>query len=340
MKKILVTGAGGYIGSTLVPLLLGSGYSVRAVDRFFFGEDKLQKHPNLEIIREDTRTLNIKNFEGVFAVIDLVAISNDPSGELFKKATFEINRDSRVRTAILAKQYGVSRYILPSSCSIYGFTDQEVISDEESPTNPLTNYAKANEQAEKGILPLHDEHFIVTVLRQSTVYGYSPRMRFDLAINGMTHGAWKTRKLPLMRNGKQWRPMVHVTDTARAQIFMLDAPAMKINGQIFNVGSEANNYQLGDLAKSVARAVGVDVSIEWYGDPDHRSYRVNFKKIENLGYKAEKVAEDGVQEIIERLELGELAMTDETITLQWYKNLVYWNKKLKELQINREVFEL
>ena len=340
MKKILVTGAGGYIGSTLVPLLLRSGYSVRAVDRFFFGEDKLQKHPNLEIIREDTRSLNIKNFDSVFAVIDLVAISNDPSGELFEKATFEINRDSRVRTAKLAKQCGVSRYVLPSSCSIYGFTNPDVISDEESQTNPLTNYAKANEQAEHGILPLHDDNFIVTVLRQSTVYGYSPRMRFDLAINGMTHGAWKTRKLPLMRDGKQWRPMVHVSDTARAQMFMLDAPAKEINGQIFNIGSEINNYQLGDLAESVAHAVGADVSIEWYGNPDHRSYRVNFEKIENLGYKAEKVAEDGVREIIERLERCELAMTDETITLQWYKNLVYWNKKLKDLKINGGVFEL
>jgi nucleoside-diphosphate-sugar epimerase len=165
-------------------------------------------------------------------------------------------------------------------------------------------------------------------------------MRFDLAINGMTHGAWKTRKLPLMRDGKQWRPMVHVSDTARAQMFMLDAPAKKINGQIFNVGSDANNYQLGDLAGSVARTIGSDVSIEWYGDPDYRSYRVSFQKIEKLGYRAEKVAEHGVREIIQKLECGELDMTDETITLQWYKNLVYWNKKLKDLQINGEVFEL
>ena len=133
---------------------------------------------------------------------------------------------------------------------------------------------------------------------------------------------------------------MHVSDTARAQMFMLDAPAKKINGQIFNVGSDANNYQLGDLAESVARAVGADVSIEWYGDPDHRSYRVSFEKIENLGYKAEKVAKDGVREIVAKLARGELAMTDETITLQWYKNLVYWNKKLQDLKISGEVFEL
>jgi len=133
---------------------------------------------------------------------------------------------------------------------------------------------------------------------------------------------------------------VHVSDTARAQMFMLDAPAKKINGQIFNVGSDVNNYQLGELAENVARAIGSDVSIEWYGDPDHRSYRVSFQKIEKLGYKAEKVVEHGVREIIQKLECGELDLTDETITLQWYKNLVYWNKKLKDLKISGEVFEL
>lgn len=340
MKKILVTGAGGYIGSTLVPLLLNNGYKVRAVDRFFFGEDKLPEHPNLEIIREDTRSLRPEIFNGIYGVIDLVAISNDPSGELFKKATFEINRDGRIRTAKIAKEHGVSRYILPSSCSIYGFTDPGIISDEKSPTNPLTNYAKANEEAEIGILPLHDENFTVTILRQSTVYGYSSRMRFDLAINGMTHGAWKTRRLPLMRDGKQWRPMVHVSDTAKAQMFMLKAPAKDINGHIFNVGSEKNNYQLGSLAQCVASVVGADVSVEWYGDPDHRSYRVSFDKIEKLGFKAEKVAEDGVIEILEKLEQGTLKLTDKTITLQWYKNLVYWNDKLKNIRLNNEIFDL
>lgn len=172
-------------------------------------------------------------FKGVDFVIDLVAVSNDPSGERFNEATWQINYQSRVRTAKLAKEYGVKRYILPSSCSIYGF--QEQIVDESSLTNPLTTYAKANEKAEQDILPLADRNFVVIVVRQATVFGYSPRMRFDLAINGMTYGAWKTGRLPLMRDGSQYRPFVHVEDTSEAMIELLEfSDTEKINDQIFN----------------------------------------------------------------------------------------------------------
>ena len=255
MSRVLVTGAGGYIGTTVVPALLQAGHSVRAVDRFFFGQFLPVDNPKLQIVQDDCRKLEIGHFNDIDYVIDLVAISNDPSGELFQKATWEINCDSRVRTAGLAKKVGCRRYILPSSCSIYGFQPHDVIVSEKSPTNPLTTYAKANEAAEKGVLPLADDQFSVIVLRQSTVYGYSPRMRFDLAINGMTYGAWKTGKLPLMRDGSQWRPMVHVKDVAAAMNFMLEAPSKSINGQIFNIGSSKNNYQIGELGRIVARTV-------------------------------------------------------------------------------------
>ncbi len=251
MKTILVTGAGGYIGTTLVPKLLTKGFKVTAVDRFFFGEELVKEHPNLNLIKDDSRRITKKIFKGIDAVIDLVAISNDPSGELFGDVTYEINRDSRIRTARMAKDSGVKRYILPSSCSIYGYQNEGFIANENSQTNPLTTYAKANLEAEKGVLPLSDNNFVVIVLRQSTVYGYSARMRFDLAINGMTYGAWSTRKLPLMRDGNQWRPMVHVSDTADAQIFMLTANQKLVNGEIFNVGSEENNYQLKDLSEKL-----------------------------------------------------------------------------------------
>ena len=320
-QTVLVTGAGGYIGTTLVPMLLENGYNVRAIDRFFFGRDLLPEHPSLECIQEDVRKLTPEHFENVDFVIDLVAISNDPSGELFQDATYAINRDARIATAQMAKEAGVKRYVLPSSCSIYGFQEPEVICDETFATNPLTTYAKANEEAEHGVLPLADDNFVVVVLRQSTVYGYSPRMRFDLAINGMTFGAWKTGKLPLLRDGTQWRPMVHVSDTAAAQMFMLTAEASKVNGQLFNVGSDENNYQLKPLAEEVAETLPNDVEIEWYGDPDHRSYRVNFDKIEALGWKAGKVARDGALEIHAELEKGTLDKTPKTITLEWYKTI-------------------
>ena len=336
METVLVTGAGGYIGSILVPKLLKKGYKVKAVDRYFFGKEKLPQNKNLEIIKEDTRKLNEKIFEDVDYVIDLVAISNDPSGELFNKATWQINYKSRVRTANIAKKKGVKRYILPSSCSIYGF--QEDIVDETSPTNPLTTYAKANEKAEQGVLPLADNDFVVTVIRQSTVFGYSPRMRFDLAINGMTYGAWKTGKLPLMRDGSQYRPMVHVQDTTDVMILLLTAEKEKINGEIFNVGGDNLNYQIGKLgdivAKTIENETGKKVEIEWYGDPDHRSYRVSFKKIrERLGWTPKWDAEAGVKEIINKLENGEIDKTTETITLNWYKELEKWFNIIEELKM-------
>ena len=333
MNRILVTGAGGYIGTTLVPLLLDEGYSVRAIDRFFFGRGLLPEHPRLEIVTEDTRKLALEHFEGVDAVIDLAAISNDPSGELFRDATLEINRDSRVRAARLAREAGARRYVLPSSCSIYGFQANGVVADEASPTNPLTTYARANEMAEKGVLPLADETYCVVVLRQATVYGLAPRMRFDLAINGMTFGAWKTGRLPLMRDGTQWRPMVHVRDTARAQMFMLAADPAKVNGQIFNVGSDGNTYQIGPLGRLVAGYVPKEVEVEWYGDPDERSYRVAFDKIEALGYRTERTAADGVAEICEALEAGSVDKTVRTITLDWYRELARWHRTIREVEM-------
>tara|TARA_B100000927_G_scaffold289506_1_gene286259 strand:- start:636 stop:1652 length:1017 start_codon:yes stop_codon:yes gene_type:complete len=328
--KVLVTGGGGYIGTTLVPMLLDEGHNVTVIDRFFFGKEKIKIHKNLELITDDSRLLKEDYFEGIDAVIDLVAISNDPSGETFKNETFEINHISRVRTAQIAKKMGVKKYILPSTCSIYGFQDQNTIADENTKTNPLTTYAKANEKAEQGVLPLSDNNFCVTVLRQSTVYGYSPRMRFDLAINGMTYGAWKTGKLPLMRDGTQWRPMVHVSDTAAAQIFMLTAKDEDINGEIFNVGSSENLYQLKDLAEKVKDIIG-NVDIEWYGEADHRSYRVNFGKIESIGFKAVKNAEYGITEILQKLNAKELDKTPDTITLDWYKLIIEWNERLGAL---------
>ncbi len=337
---VMVTGGGGYIGTTLVPMLVERGYRVRVIDRFFFGRDRLADDDRVEKITEDTRRLRPDHFSGVRYVIDLAAISNDPSGALFPEATWQINHEARVRCARLAREAGVERYVLPSSCSVYGFQDPDVVADETHPTNPLTIYAQANERAEAGVLPLACDTFGVVVLRQATVYGYSPRMRFDLAINGMTYGAWKHRRLPLMRDGSQWRPMVHVADTSRALIWAIEAPHSDVSGEIFNVGSEANVYQIGPLGRLVAETVGEDVEIEWYGDPDHRSYRVCFDKIESRGYKAELTAVDGVQEVVEALSAGLTDRTPDTITLEWYRLLTEWRRRLAEVELDGALIDL
>ena len=150
--------------------------------------------PSLELVREDVRRIAPQHLAGIDSVVDLAALSNDSSGELFEESTWQINYEARARIARLAKETGVKRYILPSSCSIYGYRSPEVILDEESETHPMTTYAKANEKAEQATRKLADDKFCVVILRQATVYGVSPRMRFDLAINGMTYGAWESGK--------------------------------------------------------------------------------------------------------------------------------------------------
>ena len=344
-KRVLVTGAGGYIGTVLTPMLLEAGCAVRAVDRFFFGRELLAEHDRLEVVVEDNRRLTAAHFEGVEAVIDLAALSNDPTGELFQEATRQINCAARVNAARLAKQAGVKRYVLPSSCSIYGFQQHDApAADETSSTNPLTTYARANEEAEQGALALADNQFCVVALRQATVYGISPRMRFDLAINGMTYGAWKTGKLPVLRDGSQWRPMVHVRDTAAAQLFMLEADPARVNGQIFNVGSAADTWQIRPLAEliaeQVARHIPGEVAIEWYGDPDQRSYRVSFNKIEALGWRAEKTTGDGVAEICAALKAGRIDKTLETITLEWYQALTRWHGIVRKVEMHGGILDI
>jgi len=321
--RVLVTGAGGYIGSVLVRMLLQEGHEVVAVDRFLFGREVLpdQAH-GLTVLQEDIRRLQSEVLESVDAVVDLAALSNDPSGELDPERTWEVNHRARVRLARMSKDTGVRRYILPSSCSVYGF--QQGWLDESSSVSPLTTYAKANLQAERDVLPLASADFCVVVIRQATVYGYSPRMRFDLAINGMVRGFFRNGRIPILRDGTQWRPFVHVRDTCRAMLLLLEAPRELVNGEIFNVGSDDQNVQILPLARRVAEAIGVPFQYEWYGLPDHRSYRVSFRKItERLGYRTTQTVEDGVREVYQALKEGHVDPDDpRTITVSWYKHLI------------------
>jgi nucleoside-diphosphate-sugar epimerase len=335
---VLVTGGAGYIGSILCRLLLERGYRVTCLDRFFFGKDSIKEiEDKIRIVKDDIRHFNPEVLSGVDAVIDMASLSNDPSGELDPSKTLEINYKGRVRVARLSKKYGVKRYVLASSCSVYGF--QEGILTEDSTLNPLTTYAKANALAESEVLPLSDKSFVVTALRQATVYGYSPRMRFDLAINGMVLGFYKNGKIPIMRDGKQWRPFVHIKDTSHAFIKVLEADPELINGQIFNVGSEEQNIQIFDLAKLIAESINMPFNYEWYGSPDKRSYRVSFRKIkEKLNFKPQYSIAEGAREVFEALKDGRLNPDDpRTITVKWYKYLIETHKMIKEIEIDGRI---
>ncbi len=334
IKKILVTGAGGYIGTSLVPYLIKKGFTVKAIDRFFFGEKFLKKNKKLFILKKDIRDLTLQDIRGYDAFIDLAAISNDPSGEKFKKQTFEINYKARAKNANLAKKANFKRYILPSSCSNYGKIKNNEIANEKFKLNPLTNYSKANAMAEKKIIGLGNNKFTVTVLRQGTVFGYSPKMRFDLAINGMTFNSWKNGLLPLMKDGSQRRPMIHLKDVCRGMYFILQADSLKINNQIFNLGGNENNYSIINLSKIIKKNIDKKLKIQWYGSKDNRSYYVSFDKINKLGFKTKYDAKYGVKEILAKLNKGIIYKTPETITLEWYETLQHWQNKLDKIISN------
>lgn len=332
--KVLVTGGSGYIGSVLSKILLEKGHEVTVLDRFFFGTDPIKDIADrIKVVKDDIRWFDPAILRGVDAVIDLASLSNDPSGELDPKKTLEINHKGRVRVATLAKKHEVTRYVLASTCSVYGF--QEGILTEKSTPNPLTTYAKANVEAEKEILPLGDRSFAVTALRQATVYGLSKRMRFDLAINGMVLGFFKNGKIPIMRDGKQWRPFVHVKDTSNAFIKVVESEAEMVNGQTFNVGNNEQNVQIFDLAESVAESIKLPFNYEWYGSTDTRSYRVSFDKIkETLNFRPSRTPSDGAREVFDALKEGKLNGDDpKTITVKWYKHLLDAHALIKDIEI-------
>ena len=332
---MLVTGGAGYIGSILTRILLERGHDVTVLDRLFFGNDSLKDIAcKIRIIKHDIRFFNPKILRGVDAVFDLAALSNDPCGELDPEKTLGINYKGRVRVANLAKKHGVKKYVFASTCSVYGF--QEEILNEESGLNPLTTYAKASMMAENEILPLGDKSFSATVLRQATVYGFSYRMRFDLAINGMVLGYYRNGKIPIMRNGNQWRPFVNVNDTSKAFIKILETEPELVNNQIFNVGSDEQNIKIFNLAKMVADACNLPFNYDWYGDCDTRSYRVSFNKIKDtLNFKPQTTIKQGAKNMFDALNEGILNPDDpRMITVKWYKHLLEMHRFLNETEIN------
>ena len=336
MKKlnILVTGGAGYVGSELIPALIEDGHNVKCLDRFFFGKEFLaSKHfDNLELIQDDIRWFDSKILKNIDLVMDLAALSNDPVGDLNPEKTFEINHKGRERVVRLCKENGVSQYILASSASIYG--QQKEIVTEESDVNPLTAYSKANRKAELTALSLNDENFTVSVLRFSSIYGLSPRMRFDLAVNGLVLDLFNTGKIIVYGKNNR-RPFLHIKDAVRAYQNIILANKKLISGQIFNVGSDEQNYSIFDLAKEKGNAISNNYELEAQDTPDNRSYVASFDKIKTtLGFEPKYTVKDGSKEIYNALVSGQLKYSIKNITLKWYKHIISDEKLSKELSIN------
>jgi nucleoside-diphosphate-sugar epimerase len=320
----MVTGAGGYIGTQLVRDLVKAGHEVTAVDRFFFGREPLAEFVNnkkVNIVQKDIRDLIEKDFSGHQSVCDLACLSNDPAGEIDPQLTYSINRDGRIHVAKTAKSAGVEKYIISSSCSVYGKGEEPQLS-ETSKTNPISVYAKSTLEAEQQNLSIADKNFSVTALRNATVFGLSTKMRFDLVVNLMTLTAFQKGRIIVMGGGLQWRPLVHVTDVSRAFSSVIKSKSTKVNQEVFNVGLD--NFQIKNLAYIVREELPIPIEIEIApDDADKRDYNVIFTKIEEkLGFKAEVNVSLGIKEIYLGLKSGKVDVGPKTVTVNWYKNIL------------------
>ena len=279
--RVLVTGHAGYIGSVLVPLLEARGHQVSGLDtQLYQGRDLGDPPAPIPAVQIDIRDVSAADLGGVDAIVHLAGICNDPLGELNPQLTEEVNGAATARLADAAVAAGVERFVFSSTCSVYGWADPSRPVDEESDCHPLTAYARSKLSAEPAVLDLASARFTPVVLRSGSVFGPSPRLRTDLVVNGLTATAWASHRLELETDGSPWRPLVHVHDVAQTMIAMVEAPAMKVSGRTFNVGTDLLNVQVRDIADTIARQLpGTSVTLAQGAGPDERSYRATFRRL-------------------------------------------------------------
>ena len=273
-------------------------------------------------------------------VMDLAGISNDPASDLNPALTRKINHKGAVNIAKMAKMAGVPKYIMASSCSIYGASDGEKL-HEESALKPVSLYAKCKVAAEKDIINLADDKFCVTFLRLATVFGLSLRMRFDLIVNIMTMYAITKGRILITGGGKQWRPLVHVKDVAGAFALVMEAEPNLINRNAYNIGCNKHNYQVATVARIIQQSVPVQVDIEEVPDDvDKRNYNVSFDKVQNsLGFETNYDIEHGVKEVFDAITRGKIDPNDpKSITVKYYSQLIHMDKVLNKIKIRGRLF--
>lgn len=318
VDKVLVIGGAGYLGSVLCRELIDAGYKVKALDNLDYGEEgikELYSNSSFELLRGDIRNISdvIEGIKDINAVIHLAAIVGDPACEVNPKNTLETNYLATKNVVEVCKYFQVNRFIFASTCSVYGkslIPDQKL--EENSFLNPVSLYAETKIKCEKAIIGAMDENFSPTILRMATLYGYSPNMRFDLAVNLMAAKALFEKEITVF-GGEQWRPWLHLKDAAAAYIACLKKPLRIVRGQTFNVLSE--NYKIADvgqLIKSILPQAKLELSPQTV---DLRNYNVSFDKIcRTLNFTPKNKIADGIMEIKEAVDAG---------AIKTYKNSKY-----------------
>ncbi|MDO8621189.1 MAG: NAD-dependent epimerase/dehydratase [Candidatus Levybacteria bacterium] len=327
MKKILVTGGAGYIGSVLTADLLDKGFKVRVFDRFMFGGESLLSfvnNKNLEILKGDVRDSDRLKIavNGVDSIIHLAALVGEPACRENPKVTKEINHKAAGELASLARENGVERFIFVSTCSNYGISKANEKATEESELNPLSLYAETKIEAEKFILGLTSDNFHPTVLRLATIFGLSPRMRFNLMVNEVARETAVSGKFSIY-NKNAWRPFLHVQDVSNAFLTVLQSSNNQISGKIFNVvGENIQKAYLIELAKKFNPQFEIEVNES--GKDDKRDYRVSANKImDKLGWKPRITVKDGFLEIFNAVRNGLFLDPYEFRYNAWFDNKVF-----------------
>lgn len=303
---ILVTGGAGYIGCVAVRQLLDKGETVRVFDKLYFGDEGLADiKDKIELVQGDIRTFDPAVLDGCDAVIHLAGLSNDPTAEFNPKANEEMNTRGTEVVAEACKSKGVKRFVFASTCSIYdlGFYAPDFLRDEESDVKPRAAYAVSNYDAERILLGMADDKFCPVLLRQGTVYGWSPRMRYDLVVNTFMRDALAKGFLTVHCGGEMWRPLVDVADLSRVYIACIEAPDEKVFKKIYNVVGK--NYRILELAHWVREALKpvkkVEIEVD-YTSHKTRSYRVSGERVEQaLGVRAMVPVKESVENMLKKI---------------------------------------
>jgi nucleoside-diphosphate-sugar epimerase len=308
-RHVLVVGGAGYIGSALLGKLLDRGHRVRLLDMMVFGRDPIaavERHPNLEIVEGDFRHVEVvvQAMKDVNSVIHLGAIVGDPACSLDESLTIDVNLSATRMIAELAKSMGVERFVFASTCSVYGACDE--LLDERSFVRPISLYGQTKLASEQVLYQLSGERFAPTIVRFATIYGLSGRTRFDLVVNLLTAKARMEGKITVF-GGDQWRPFVHVEDAAEAVAMILEAPRELVANQVFNVGSNEQNYTITEIGRMVHEHVPTAELIINEQDADKRNYKVSFDKIRNLlGFEPAWTVPQGIAQVLEAIASGDV----------------------------------